>query len=512
MKPGEKRELQQLVEFGSWLSEKAFYIKPRTRSNQVRERYITVMRFICGLGLVVIMVEQTLKRFNVVRRQASENTKEKTMQLGRFKRNAALCLASVSVLGLAFASATPANAADPVTTITWLTQAGPTSQTKAKAIVNAFEYKNPTINVEIKGSPSGADRDNLIKTKLATGNMEDVFDYNSGALLQALNPAKTIVPVTNEKFQANVDNGFKASVRVGKEVYGAPFDVAAGGGVYYNLKVFKKAGVKSTPKTWVELIAAAKKIKATGVDAVCMTNGDNWTSQLAVLADFYNVNAAMPNFVEQYEANKAKFAKIPAALAGFQHLEELTKLKLVNKDSATAKYSDAETRLPAGKCGMYMMGTWFTSSIPKASINNVGFFALPGKSAKNVGLTMWAPSGLYISANTKNLAAAKTFQAFVASKGATNALVATVGYEGPFATKDQAPAPADAPLATRNLAALVKAGKTYPALEFLSGVKGPNLGAIAAQVSTLQVSAAKGAALYDQDVVAQAKQLGLPGW
>lgn len=434
------------------------------------------------------------------------------MQLRRFKRGAALCLASVSVLGLAFASATPATAADSVTTITWLTQAGPTSQTKAKAIVNAFEFKNPTIHVEIHGSPSGSERDNLIKTKLATGNMEDVFDYNSGALLQALNPAKTIVPVTREKFQANVDNGFKAAVTVGKEIYGAPFDVAAGGGVYYNLKVFKKAGIKTTPKTWAEFIADAKKIKAAGVDAVCATNGDNWTSQLAVLADFYNVHAAVPNFVAQYEANKAKFAKVPAALAGFQHLEQLTKLKLVNKDAATAKYNDAITRIANGKCGMYMMGTWFTSSIPKKNINDVGFFAAPGNDAKNVGLTMWAPSGLYISATTKNLAAAKTFQAFIASKGATNALVAAVGYEGPFATKDQAPAPSDAPLATRNLAAIVKTGKTYPALEFLSAVKGPNLGAIAAQVSTLQVSGAAGAALYDKDVVAQAKQLGLPGW
>lgn len=434
------------------------------------------------------------------------------MQLGHIKRGIAVCIASAGVLGLAFATATPVQAADTVTKITWLTQAGPASQTKAKAIVNAFEYKYPNIQVEIKGTPSGSDRDNMIKTKLATGTMEDVFDYNSGALLQALNPAKTILPVTKEKFQANVDNGFKAAVTINKEIYGAPFDVASGGGVYYNVKVFKKAGVKATPKTWAEFIAVAKKIKAAGVDAVCATNGDNWTSQLAVLADFYNVHAAVPNFVSLYEANKGKFAKIPAALAGFQHLEQLTKLKLVNKDSATAKYDDAVSRISSGKCGMYMMGTWFTSSIVKKNINDVGFFAAPGNDPKNVGLTMWVPSGLYISATTKNVAAAKTFQAFVASKRATDALVAAVGYEGPFATKDQSPAPADAPLATRHLAAIVKTGKTYPALEFLSGVKGPNLGAIAAQVSTLQVTGAKGAALYDQDVVAQAKQLGLAGW
>lgn len=431
------------------------------------------------------------------------------MQLGRIKRSVALGIASVSVVGLAFAAATPAHAE--TTTITWLTQAGPASQTKAKAIVNAFEYKYPNIQVEIRSTPAGSDRDNLIKTKLATGNMEDVFDYNSGALFLALNPEKTIVPVTTEKFQSNVDSAFKAAVTVDKKVYGAPFDTVGAGGVYYNLKVFKKAGA-TVPKTWDDLIVQAKKIKASGVDAICSTNGDNWTSQLAVLADFYNVHAAVPNFVSLYDSAKGKYATTPSALAGFQHLEQLSKLKLVNKDNATAKYNDAGTRINNGKCGMYFMGTWFTSSIEKKNWNNVGFFAMPGKSANNVGLTMWVPSGLYISAQTKNLAAAKTFQAFVASKGATDALVAAVGYEGPFATKDQAAAPKNIPLATKNLAAILKLGKSYPALEYLSGVKGPNLGAIAAQVSTLQVSGKKGAELYDKDIAAQAKQQGLKGW
>jgi len=58
----------------------------------------------------------------------------------------------------------------------------------------------------------------------------------------------------------------------------------------------------------------------------------------------------------------------------------------------------------------------------------------------------------------------------------------------------------------------VKSGKTYPALEFLSAIKGPNLPGITVQVGSGQVTAKAGAALYDQDVVAQAQQLGLKGW
>jgi raffinose/stachyose/melibiose transport system substrate-binding protein len=433
------------------------------------------------------------------------------MQQTKMKRGIALGFATLGVLGMTVSSVAPAYAADDVTTISWLTQSGPSAQAKAKAIIAAFEFKNPTIQVELQTTPSGADRDKLIATKLQTGTMADVFDYNSGAKLFALNPAKNVVDVTNEKFQSNVVSGFKVAVTVDKKIYGAPYETSGAGGVYYNKKAFAKAGVTSIPKTWNEFIAASQKLKASGIDAVCMTNGESWTAQLPVLADFYNVNAAIPNVADKYNANKMKFATTPAALEGFKKMEQLAKLKLVNKDNATAKYNDAATRISTGKCGMYMMGTWFTSSIAKKNINDVGFFPVPGPNAKNNGLTLWASTGMYIYSGTKNLAAAKKFQAFIASKGATDAQVAAVGYEGPFSTKDQSAAPKSIALATKDLIRLLK-GKTYPALEYLSDVKGPNLEAICVQVSTGQISAKKGAELYDADVVKQAKQLGKPGF
>ena len=50
------------------------------------------------------------------------------------------------------------------------------------------------------------------------------------------------------------------------------------------------------------------------------------------------------------------------------------------------------------------------------------------------------------------------------------------------------------------------------ALEFLSPVKGPALEQLTVEVGSGIRSAADAAALYDQDVEKQAKQLGLPNW
>ena len=41
-----------------------------------------------------------------------------------------------------------------------------------------------------------------------------------------------------------------------------------------------------------------------------------------MLADYYNVQAAVPDFAEKYTANQAQYADTPAALAGFEHLQE----------------------------------------------------------------------------------------------------------------------------------------------------------------------------------------------
>jgi raffinose/stachyose/melibiose transport system substrate-binding protein len=72
--------------------------------------------------------------------------------------------------------------------------------------------------------------------------------------------------------------------------------------------------------------------------------------------------------------------------------------------------------------------------------------------------------------------------------------------------------PADVSKVATDTQAYFDSGKSSPALEFKSPVKGPALEQICIQVGTGQVDGKKGAELYDQDVKKQAQQLRLPGW
>jgi raffinose/stachyose/melibiose transport system substrate-binding protein len=384
----------------------------------------------------------------------------------------------------------------------------------AQALASAFHAKNPDITINVQTRPQGADGDNVVKTRLATKEMTDVFMYNSGSLFQALSPEKNLVPVTSEGFVKDLEKTFLPTVSAGSQVYGVPFGTAFGGGLLYNKKVYARLGLK-VPKTWDEFMANNAKIKKAGIDPVIQSYGDTWTSQLFVLADYHNVAAQVPGWDEKYTHNQAKYAQ-PPAVEGFQHLEDVHKDGYMNKNFGSIKVPAALSLLAQGKGAQYPQLTVVVPNLQTSDpdkINDVGFFAQPGTNADQNGLTLWLPGGIYIPKTTTGakLDAAKKFLAFAATPAGCDAQARAFAPTGPFMVKG-CKLPDTVPAAIKDLQPYVDSGKVTPALEFLSPVKGPALEQITVEVGSGLSSAQKGASLYDQDVKKQAQQLGLQGW
>ena len=122
--------------------------------------------------------------------------------------------------------------------------------------------------------------------------------------------------VSAEPWIANINESYIPTVSSGDAIFGAPSETAMGGGILYNRKIYADLGL-SVPKSWDEFMANNEKIKAAGIAPVIQTFGDTWTSQLFVLGDFFNVQAAVPTFAEDYTANKAKYGALNPAQVRF---------------------------------------------------------------------------------------------------------------------------------------------------------------------------------------------------
>ncbi|MDD7970907.1 ABC transporter substrate-binding protein [Roseinatronobacter alkalisoli] len=385
-----------------------------------------------------------------------------------------------------------------------------------EALTAAYSAKNPGVSFDIETRPGGGEGENVVKTRLATGEMGDMFSYNAGALLQALRPARTLEPINDiPNFGAIFDSYISTVSDPDGNVYGVPHKAAMGGGILYHVPTYERLGLE-IPLTWEAFMENNAVIAADGqVAPIAQTYRNPWTSQLFILADYYNVQMQEPDFADRYTANEAKYATTPAAMRGFELLQQAYEAGYFNADFGAATYNDGLRMVALGEAAHYPMLTFAIAAIQQNhpdEQDDVGFFAQPGDSADANGLTVWMPNGYFISKDSAHIDIAKDFVNFIATPEACDVITESVGAGGPYLIEG-CTLPDDVPTAVAGmLPYFEQAGRTAPALEFLSPIKGPALEQLTVEVGSGIRDAQSAAALYDGDVAKQARQLGLPNW
>ena len=108
--------------------------------------------------------------------------------------------------------------------------------------------------------------------------------------------------------------------------------------------------------------------------------------------------------------------------------------------------------------------------------------------------------------------ASKKFVAFSTTTTGIAAMTAAVAPPGPYLIMG-AKLPGHISQITKEMLPYLNApGRSAPALEYVSPIKGPNLSSITVLVGSGVKTALQGALAYDADVKKESKRLGLPGW
>ena len=164
-------------------------------------------------------------------------------------------------------------------TISWLVDNSEQTLKPAEALAKAFTATNPNITVKIETRPQGGDGDNVVKTRLATGEMTDVFMYNSGSLFQALSPEKNLVPLTDQPWVERPRGRVQADGVGERQALRRAVRRLDRRRRPLQPKVYEQLGLE-VPKTWAEFMANNAKLKAEGIAPVIQTYQETWTSQL----------------------------------------------------------------------------------------------------------------------------------------------------------------------------------------------------------------------------------------
>ncbi|MGN8647332.1 ABC transporter substrate-binding protein [Gracilibacillus sp. HCP3S3_G5_1] len=369
------------------------------------------------------------------------------------------------------------------------------------------------IKTEFELRPGGSEGDNIVKTRLATGEMTDLMWYNSGSLFKALNPSEYFLDLSGEAFIDRLTDEFIETVSVDDAVYGIPGEASSAGGWLYNKKVYEELGLE-VPKTWDELLANNEAIKEAGKVPVLASYKDTWTSQVVFLADYYNVYSENPDFADQFTNNEAKFTETPIALRSFEKIQELQDAGHYNDEESATSYEDALEMLATGEAAHYPILTFALAAIADThpdAIDDIGFFGQPGDDPEDHGMTQWMPGAIYVNKDSEQAEAAKQWVEYFVSDEGLETYMSVMKANGPYVVEG-VDLPDDAYPAVQDMTAYLEEGKVGPALEFLSPLKGPNLEQITVEVGLGMVTPEEGAEKYDRDVERQAQQLNIEGW
>ena len=188
-------------------------------------------------------------------------------------------------------------------------------------------------------------------TKVAAGDKPDLAGWQpTTSELTPLQPTKNLLPMTGAPWLSKVD----ASTRdvagfYDKTRYAAIVTSPSVIGVYYNKQVFEKYGITSTPKSFDEMLADAKKIKAAGGTAFEEAVGDQWPTQWTVQVQL--AEAAKDGLWGRLNTNKEQFTS-PTILNAIKQYKSMVDDGLYNRDIKTTTFVQQSDALLKGKAAM----------------------------------------------------------------------------------------------------------------------------------------------------------------
>ncbi len=176
-----------------------------------------------------------------------------------------------------------------------------------EAVLAGFKKANP--GVSVKYTSAGDQLPTVLSTAVAGGNPPDLAALPQPGLMKDFANKGALKPIAfaSKTIGANYAPVWKTLGTVNGKLYGLFFKGANKSTVFYNVKAFKAAGV-APPKTWPQLLAAAKTLRGSGTPAYSIGGADGWT--LTDLFENIYLRTAGPAKYDKLTNHKIKWTDV----------------------------------------------------------------------------------------------------------------------------------------------------------------------------------------------------------
>ncbi|MEV5279430.1 extracellular solute-binding protein [Streptomyces sp. NPDC051993] len=302
-------------------------------------------------------------------------------------RFAAITAATALVLGMTTACGSGGASSDASSGTIHVMVYGDATNKVEKQIAETFN-KTSKVKVVLDTVP-GADYQQKLQTVINTPQAPDVFFNWGGGSIKPFVKAGLLLPL--DSFIAKdpgLKGNFLPSVFNSAVVDGKPYGVPMRGTqpvlLFHNEKVLADAGL-TPPRTWDELLAATKALKAKGITPIALGGGDQWPTLMWF--EYLYDRIGGPGLLQRaVGGDQAAWASEDSRKA-LAALKDLADSGAFGSNFDSVKFTDggSPALVAKGKAAFELMGSWYYSTqqdanpdFAKSGLGYTGFPTLTG--------------------------------------------------------------------------------------------------------------------------------------
>jgi raffinose/stachyose/melibiose transport system substrate-binding protein len=270
----------------------------------------------------------------------------------------------------------------PVTINWWHIANNDPLKTIWKQAADQYHAAHPNVTIKITVLENEAFKAKLT-TNMQAGKPPDVFQSWGGGTLKEQADASLVKDIsadTKPWIGTLNDAGVKLYQLDGKQ-YGVPYNLGVVG-VWYNKKLFKKAGIDGPPTTWDEFLGDVQKLKSAGVTPLAVGEKDKWPGMFW----WANLSLRIAGGQAMAKAGQDGSFDTPGFVEAGKQLKRLIDMKPFQAGYLAAPWDGAggeAATMGNGRAAMDLMGQWapFTFNAntkdKKGLGKDLGWFGFP---------------------------------------------------------------------------------------------------------------------------------------